>query len=88
MIVVTERSHRLDMVCMVMRNQDMVHRREVDAIFLCMLLERSYSYSYIYQQAVGCSAEIITITAATAPKRYKFQHFGYYFLQKYAKKNG
>ena len=48
LIVMTERSHRLDMIRMVMRNQNTMHQREVDTVFLGVLLERSDSYSYIY----------------------------------------
>ena len=40
-IIMAKGTDRLDVVCVIMRNQDSLHRTEINAIIPCMLLERS-----------------------------------------------
>jgi hypothetical protein len=84
----TERSYRLDMIRMIVRNEHVLNRTETNAVVPGMLLQRSYSDSNIYQQSVCCGSEIIAITAATASKRYKSQHFNVIILCKSTQKRG
>jgi hypothetical protein len=76
-------SHRLDVVGMVVGNQYVMNRTKAQTIVLELLLERPYTYTNIYYQAIRFGKEVVAITAATASKGYKFQHFSCYFLQKY-----
>jgi hypothetical protein len=85
-IVTTERANRLDVVGVVVGYKQISHRLERDAIVLAIFLQDAYAYTYIYHQSVSGSSEIIAITAATAAKRYKSQHFNVIILCKSTQK--
>ena len=86
MILITERAYRLDMVCMVVGDQQVLHRLQLYAIVFAVFLQCAYSYAYIYHQSVCGSTEIIAVPAAATSKRYKSQHDIRIFVQRYDKK--
>ena len=68
---------------MVVRYQQMAYGTQLDAVILAVFLQCSYPNANVYHQSVRGSAEVVTITAATASKRYKFQHVCSIFVQRY-----
>ena len=82
LILKAERPYRLDMISMVVGNQQMLHRLQLNAVVLAVLFQCAYADAYIYHQSVCGSTEIIAVSAAATSKRYKSQHVCLYFRAK------
>ena len=74
LVVVTEGSHRLDVVSMIVSDQHMPHAGETDAIVATGFLQTSQPYPYVDEQGVCRGCQQIAVTAASTTKRDKFQH--------------
>ena len=75
MIVGAEASHRLHMVGMVVRDEDVVHILKSQSIVMEMLFQRSDSHSNIYQYRIRLSVKIVTVAATSTAKGYESKHF-------------
>ena len=75
MIVGAEASHRLHMVGMVVRDEDVVHILKSQSIVVEMLFQRSDTHSNIYQYRIRLSVKIVTVAATSTAKGYKSKHF-------------
>ena len=82
MIVGAEASHRLHMVGMVVRDEDVVHILKSQSIVMEMLFQRSDSHSNIYQYRIRLSVKIVTVAATSTAKGYESKHFYCYFTCK------
>ena len=79
MIIGAEASHRLHMVGMVVRDEDVVHILKSQSIVMEMLFQRSDSHSNIYQYRIRLSVKIVTVAATSTAKGYESKHFFCYF---------
>ena len=86
MIVGAEASHRLHMVGMVVRDEDVVHILKSQSIVMEMLFQRSDTHSNIYQYRIRLSVKIVTVAATSTAKGYESKHFFCYFPAKLTKK--
>jgi hypothetical protein len=73
-VFMADAADRLDVVGVVVGNKHIMNGTQAEAVVPEMLLQRSYSYSNIYNQAIRFGVQVVAIAAATAPKGYKFQH--------------
>ena len=87
MIIGAEASHRLHMVGMVVRDEDVVHILKSQSIVMKMLFQRSDSHSNIYQYRIRLSVKIVTVAATSTAKGYESKHFFCYFTCKVNKKD-
>ena len=86
MIVGAEASHRLHMVGMVVRDEDVVHILKSQSIVVEMLFQRSDTHSNVYQYRIRLSVKIVTVATTSTAKLYKSKHFNCYFDAKLTKK--
>ena len=86
MIVGAEASHRLHMVGMVVRDEDVVHILKSQSIVMEMLFQRSDTHSNIYQYRIRLSVKIVTVAATSTAKGYESKHFFCYLPAKLTKK--
>ena len=70
----TERSHRLDVVGVVVRNNNIMQHMERESVFVEILFYCAYAQTGINHQPVRFRKKTIAIAAATATKRYEFKH--------------
>ena len=71
---------------MVVRNDDVMHHLERKSVFMEIFFYCAYAQSGIYHQPVSFRKKTIAIAAATATKRYEFQHQCLYFYTKVSKR--
>ena len=86
MIVGAEASHRLHMVGMVVRDEDVVHILKSQSIVVEMLFQRSDTHSNVYQYRIRLSVKIVTVAATSTAKGYESKHFFCYLPAKLTKK--
>lgn len=75
MIIGAEASHRLHMVGMVVRDEDVVHILKSQSIVMEMLFQRSDTHSNVYQYRIRLSVKIVTVAATSTAKGYESKHF-------------
>lgn len=86
MIIGAEASHRLHMVGMVVRDEDVVHILKSQSIVMEMLFQRSDTHSNVYQYRIRLSVKIVTVAATSTAKGYESKHFYCYLPAKLTKK--
>lgn len=86
MKIITQTSHRLNMVCMIMSDKDMMNILKLHAIIMKMLFQASQSDTNIYQYRIRLSVKIVAITTTSTAEGNKSQHLKLYFHAKLAKK--
>ena len=86
MIIGAEASHRLHMVGMVVRDEDVVHILKSQSIVMEMLFQRSDTHSNVYQYRIRLSVKIVTVAATSTAKGYESKHFFVIFPAKLTKK--
>jgi hypothetical protein len=86
LVVITEGTHRLDMVCVVVGDEHMMNLRKIESVGTEIFLQAAQTDSKVYQQGIVWSGQQVAVTTASTTERDEFHHtLMPKFVQRYKK---